>query len=91
MNQPTRQFSLKVAMSACHVCVCVTSRKPPFAVDWRLLIEECIADIEKTSRKFWFFTVSMNIAGPLQSSLLCITGDLTGVGYEAVAVGFNDM
>ena len=40
------RFSLSVAMSVSCVCVCVSapSRKTLFPVNWRLLVDECIAN-----------------------------------------------
>ena len=73
------------------MCVCVLSRKPRLAVDWRLLVEECIANIVQLLDFFWFFAVLMVIFGSLQTSRLCIMGELAGGGSLAVAFGVNNI
>ena len=76
------------------MCVFVTSRKTCFPVDWRLLVKEHIANIGilldilcfgcfddfLCFDIFWVF-------GSLQTSLLCIMGELAGGGFLDMAVG----
>ena len=84
-------FSLSVTMSVSCVCVCVSapSRKTLFPVNWRLLIDECIANRGIPLNIFCFycfndFCVFLNtfsgIFGSLQTSLLSIVGALAGGG-----------
>ena len=86
-NWPTAlgQLSLQVAMSASCVSVyfCVLFQKPRFPVEWILLVEERIANIG----------IPLDIFGFLQTSLICIMGELAGGGLwglhwgRTVAVG----
>ena len=76
-------------MSVSSVCVCpsvclsVTLRKPRFLVDWRLLVEEHVANIGITLDFFLdicFFDdfshfVIFRVLGYFQTSLLCIMGE----------------
>ena len=67
-------------------------------MDLRLLVKEGIANIGIPLDIFCRFLVLMNfevlifcVLGSLQTSVLCIVGELAGEGYEAVAVGVSDM
>ena len=63
-------------------------------MDWRPLVEERIANVGVPLvlgyNDFWrleFF----HVLGSLQTSLLCIVGELAGEGSAAVAVGVSDV
>ena len=66
-------------------------------IDWRQMVEECIANIGIPLDFFlavlpfqWFFAFLVFWGfGSLQTSLLCIVGDLAGGGSVAVAVGIS--
>ena len=80
------------------MCLCVPLLKIRFPVDWRLLVEERIAKFGITIEVLRVFVVSMIfwvlkcflIFGSLQTTLLCIMGELAGGGSVAVAVGVSD-
>ena len=83
-------------MSVCRVSV--PSQKTRFPVDWRLLVEECIAnsgiplDIFRSFLFQWLFSFCIFLCffGSLRTSLLCISGELEGGGSAAVAVVVSD-
>ena len=61
-------------------------------MDWRLLVEERIANIGITIQVFVFLCFEIfQVFGLLQTSLLCIIRELVGGRYVAVAVGVSDM
>ena len=71
--------------------------KHPFTMDW---IKERIAHIGIPLDIFGFFAIQMTfcllkfflcVFGSLQTSLLCIGGELVRGGLVAVAVGVSDM
>ena len=76
--------------------VCVPSRKTRFPVDWRLLVKYCIAnigiplDIYFFSDFFYVCNFFLLVSGSLQTSLLCIIGELAGGGSVAVVFGVID-
>ena len=73
------------------VCLSVPLRKPRFPVDWRLLVKESIANICIPLEIFGFLQFDFCLVlWSLQTSLLCMMGELAGVGYVAVAVGVSD-
>ena len=49
LNPPLSQLSLDVTMSVCYLsfCLLIPSWKPRFPVDWRLLVDERIANIAR--------------------------------------------
>ena len=69
-----------------------------FQVSWRALVEGRIATIFLPSHHFSFLYVSMIfcvsiffwVFGPLETSLLCIMGELAEGGSVAVAVGVSE-
>ena len=74
-------------------CVSVPLRKARFLVDWRLLVQECITYVGTPVERFRFFLfVSMLCfllkktlaGGSLQTSLVCIMGELAVGGSVAV-------
>ena len=86
---------ISVCVYVC-VCPCVSSRKTSFPVDWKLLVKEHIANIGIP--KDFFFLDTMIIGNLkichflcLQTSLLCIMGELAGGGSMAKAIDIRDM
>ena len=85
-------------VSKSQFCMSVSSPKTRFQVDWRLLVEEHIAYIGILLHIFclslwWFFTLAIFfpwVLGSLQTSLLCIIGQLTWVESVSVADGLSD-
>ena len=75
----------------------VPLQKPRFSVNWRLLIEECIANIGIPLdflcfchfNDFWCFVIFPGF-WVLANSLLCIMGELAGGWYVAVALAVSD-
>ena len=57
------------------LCLCVTSRKTLFSVDWRLQVEERIANSGILRDVFQVFAVSMNFSG--HNWGVCREGSLT--------------
>ena len=80
------------------MCVCVPSRKICFPMDWRLLVEEHIANIGIPLDHFGFLVLRIFLRFyftllsflSLRASLLYIIGELPWGGSVAVAVGFSD-
>ena len=56
-------------------------------MNWRLLVKERMANIGITLDVLNFF---LCVFGCLQTSLLCIMGELAGGGSVAMAVGVSD-
>ena len=78
-------------------CLCLPSWKTCFLVDWRLLVEERIANIGISQDIFGFlrfnFFLRLDIFWAfwsLQTSLLCIMVEVAGGGSVAVAIGVSD-
>ena len=65
-------------------------------MDWRLLVEERIANLGTLLPffcrfdDFFWILIYIHFVGSLQTSLLCIMGELAGGGSAAVAVGVSD-
>ena len=87
------QFSLYVAMSGCHFFV--PSQKTCYPVDGTLLVKECVAnigisiDVFLDVLKIVCIQIFFLIFESLQTSLLCILGELAGEGSLAVVVTCN--
>ena len=90
---------MSLSRGCVRVCLSVLLRKPHSPVDWKHLIEEHIDNIGIPL--FFFlqvFAVSMTfcalncfwVLGSLQTSQLCIMGELAGGGSLAVAVAVSE-
>ena len=64
--------------------------KPRFPADGRLPVKECIANIGIPLDFFGFFCHFNDFCWSLQTSLLCIIGELAEAGSVAVAVGVSE-
>ena len=96
MNLPGMIKKKKKSFNEWSVCVFLPLQKP-FPVDYRLLVKGRFAKIGIPLDVFGFgflitFCVLKFSFGSLQTSLLCILGELAGKGSVAVAVavGVND-
>ena len=61
------------------VCLFVHVYKPPFLLDWRRLVKECIANI----------CILVDVFGSLRTTLMCIVGYLAGRGLVAMVMTFR--
>ena len=99
MDPPLGRFSISRNVRQSGLCLCVPSQKTRFPLDWRLLVEERITfngipvDISGLLQFLCFFCVYnvFKVLESLQTSLLCIMGELAGEGSVAVAIGIGNI
>ena len=74
------------------MCVFVPPRKTCFLVDWRLLVNKCIANISTPIYVFGFLFVLMifTVFNHFHMFDLCIMGEFVRGGFVAVAVSVTD-